>query len=73
MKVLTGRFSYSPVARHYTVFKGKINESSVVSRSPRRESGDESFICRMVEKLREVSESDSAGPKRSSLFRYPKV
>jgi len=27
MKILTGSFSYSPVARHYTVFKGKINES----------------------------------------------
>jgi hypothetical protein len=30
MKVLTGSFSYSPVAGHYTVFKGKINESPVV-------------------------------------------
>jgi hypothetical protein len=28
MKILTGSFCYSPVARHYTVFKGKINESS---------------------------------------------
>jgi hypothetical protein len=30
MNVLTGSFSYSPVARHYTVFTGKINESPVV-------------------------------------------
>jgi len=30
MKILTGSFCYSPVARHYTVFKGKINESPVV-------------------------------------------
>jgi hypothetical protein len=42
IKILTDSFSYLPVARHYTVFKGKINESPVVVN---RHAGENVIPC----------------------------